>query len=308
MLQGTALKTHLHKLAEKYGFLAVGIAAASKLAEEENRLQSWLEKGYHGTMQYMENHFDKRLDPTLLVPGAKNVVCFLYNYYPSTQKAQHAPQIAKYAYGEDYHRVIKDKLYDLMAELQEAAGPVEGRIFVDSAPVMERQWAVLSGLGWIGKNSLLLRKGVGSFFFIATIICDLELEPDSPTTSHCGTCTACIDACPTQAIVQDGVVDASRCISYLTIERKSDIPEAFQPHLAGFAFGCDICQDVCPWNQFSTPHSEPRFKPGNWIEWEPTRWAEMREDDFNGQFSKSALTRAGFDKIKNNLKYVLQNK
>jgi epoxyqueuosine reductase len=309
MLQGTALKSHLQTLAEKYGFLAVGIAAARKLTEEENRLKSWLEKGYQGTMKYMENHFDKRLDPTLLVPGAKSVICFLYNYYLEAVQQPQTPQLAKYAYGEDYHRVIKDKLYELMAELQVAAGPVDGRIFVDSAPVMERQWAALSGLGWTGKNSLLLRKGVGSFFFIATVICDLELEADKPTTSHCGTCTACIDACPTQAIVQDGVVDASRCISYLTIERKSDIPESFQTHLAGYAFGCDICQDVCPWNQFSTPHTEPRFEPGDWIEWDATHWAGMNETEFEGQFAKSALTRAGFDKIRNNLKYIIpQNK
>lgn len=309
MLQGQALKTRLQKLSEKYGFLAVGVAAARKLDEEENRLKNWLDKGYHGTMQYMENHFEKRLDPTLLVPGAKSVICFLYNYYPAVRQNPDSPQVAKYAYGEDYHRVIKDKLYDLMAELQTETGPIEGRIFVDSAPVMERQWAALSGLGWTGKNSLLLRKGVGSFFFIATVICNLQAEPDQPSTSHCGTCTACIDACPTQAIVEDGIIDASRCISYLTIERKNDIPKAFQSHMAGYAFGCDICQDVCPWNQFSTPHAEPRFEPGDWIEWDATQWAKMDETEFEVQFAKSALTRAGFDKIKNNVKHIIpQNK
>ncbi|NBP05560.1 MAG: tRNA epoxyqueuosine(34) reductase QueG [Bacteroidetes bacterium] len=304
MLQGQALKTRLQKLSEKYGFLAVGVAAARKLDEEENRLKNWLDKGYHGTMQYMENHFEKRLDPTLLVPGAKSVICFLYNYYPAVSQNPDSPQVAKYAYGEDYHRVIKDKLYDLMAELQTETGPIEGRIFVDSAPVMERQWAALSGLGWTGKNSLLLRKGVGSFFFIATVICNLHAEPDQPSTSHCGTCTACIDACPTQAIVEDGVIDASRCISYLTIERKNDIPEAFQPHMENYIFGCDVCQDVCPWNHFSVAHTEPRFDAAEWINWENQTWENMDEATFNKQFGQSAITRAGFDKIKRNLAFL----
>ncbi|MBM3920897.1 MAG: tRNA epoxyqueuosine(34) reductase QueG [Sphingomonadales bacterium] len=309
MLQGAALKSHLQKLSDKYGFIAVGVAAARKLTEEEDRLKSWLEKGYHGTMQYMENHFDKRLDPTLLVPGAKTVISFLYNYYPDGRQNTNAPKVAKYAWGEDYHRVIKDKLYDLVAELQTVLGPFEGRIFVDSAPVMERQWATLAGLGWTGKNSLLLRKGVGSYFFIATIICDLELEPDSPVSSHCGTCTACIDACPTQAIVQDGVIDATKCISYLTIERKSDIPEAFQQKMEGFVFGCDICQDVCPWNQFSTPHTEPRFDAGDWINRDLKAWQNMDAYAFEEQFGKSAITRAGYTKIRETLDFISpQNK
>ena len=309
MLQGAALKTHLQKLSDKYGFIAVGVAAARKLTEEEDRLKSWLGKGYHGTMQYMENHFEKRLDPTLLVPGAKSVICFLNNYYPERRQNPDAPKVAKYAWGEDYHRVIKDKLYDLVAELQTESGPIEGRIFVDSAPVMERQWAAIAGLGWTGKNSLLLRKGVGSYFFIATIICDLELDPDLPVNSHCGTCTACIDACPTQAIVKDGVIDASKCISYLTIERKSDIPEAFQPNMEGYIFGCDICQDVCPWNQFSTTHNEPRFEAGTWINWDNRAWQNISEFVFDEQFGKSAITRAGFSKIRKNMEFVLpQNK
>jgi len=309
MLQGAALKSHLQKLSDKYGFIAVGVAAARKLTEEEDRLKSWLEKGYHGTMQYMENHFDKRLDPTLLVPGAKTVISFLYNYYPDGRQNTNAPKVAKYAWGEDYHRVIKDKLYDLVAELQTVLGPFEGRIFVDSAPVMERQWATLAGLGWTGKNSLLLRKGVGSYFFIATIICDLELEPDSPVSSHCGACTACIDACPTKAIVQDGVIDATKCISYLTIERKSDIPEAFQQKMEGFVFGCDICQDVCPWNQFSTPNTEPRFNAGDWINWDFKAWQNMDTCAFEAQFGKSAITRAGYTKIRETLDFISpQNK
>lgn len=309
MLQGAALKSHLQHLSDKYGFIAVGVAAARKLDEEEDRLKTWLEKGYHGTMHYMENHFDKRLDPSLLVPGAKSVICFLYNYYPAEKQNSDAPKVAKYAYGEDYHRVIKDKFYDLVAELQSESGPIEGRIFVDSAPVMERQWAALAGLGWTGKNSLLLRKGVGSYFFIATIVCDLDIEPDVPTTSHCGTCTACIDACPTKAIVQDGVIDASKCISYLTIERKSDIPQAFQPNMEGYVFGCDICQDVCPWNHFSTPHTEPRFDAGEWINWDESAWKNMDETSFDEQFNKSAVTRAGFTKIRKNLEFITpQNK
>ncbi len=309
MLQGAALKTHLRKLSEKYGFIAVGVAAARKLHEEEDRLKNWLEKGYHGSMQYMENHFEKRLDPTLLVPGAKSVICFLYNYFPEGKQNPEAPKVAKYAWGEDYHKVIKDKLYELVAELQTASGPMEGRIFVDSAPVMERQWASLAGLGWTGKNSLLLRKGVGSYFFIATIVCNLEIEPDEPTGSHCGTCTACIDACPTQAIVQDGVVDASKCISYLTIERKSDIPKAFQLHMEDYVFGCDICQDVCPWNHFSAPNTEPRFDAGDWINWDNIAWQNMDEITFDKHFQKSAVTRAGFTKIRKNLEFIApQNK
>lgn len=309
MLQGAALKTHLQKLSDKYGFIAVGLAAARKLTEEEDRLKNWLEKGYHGTMQYMENHFEKRLTPAALVPGAKSVICFLYNYYPKGRQNTDAPKVAKYAWGEDYHRVIKDKLYDLLAELQTESGPVEGRIFIDSAPVMERQWATLAGLGWTGKNSLLLRKGVGSYFFIATIICDLELDPDLPVSSHCGTCTACIDACPTQAIVQDGVVDASKCISYLTIELKNGIPKAFQPKMEGFVFGCDICQDVCPWNQFSTPHTEPRFDAGDWINWDFQAWQNMDTSAFEEQFGKSAITRAGHSKIRETLDFISpQNK
>ena len=256
----------------------------------------WLEKGYHGEMGYMENHFEKRLDPTLLVPGAKSVISFLYNYYPEKIQNNAAPKISKYTYGEDYHRVIKDKLYLLMDEFKAEIGGLNYRIFVDSAPVMERQWAALSGLGWIGKNSLLLRQGVGSFFFIANVICDAEFEYDQPVTEHCGTCTACIDACPTQAIVADKVIDANKCISYQTIELKQPVPLA-DTH--GWLYGCDVCQDVCPWNRFSTPHSEPRFEPkNNWLEWETGDWHSLTETEFQSTFGQSAMTRAGFDKIK----------
>jgi len=310
MLQGAALKTHLHKLSEKYGFIAVGVAAARKLHEEENKLKNWLEKGFHGSMQYMENHFDKRLDPTLLVPGAKSVICFLYNYYPAEKQNPDAPKVAKYAYGEDYHRVIKDKLYDLVAEMQSASGPIEGRIFVDSAPVMERQWAALAGLGWTGKNSLLLRKGVGSYFFIATIVCDLDIEPDAPTTSHCGTCTACIDACPTQAIVQDGVIDASKCISYLTIELKDQlIPDAFEGKMDNWLFGCDICQDVCPWNRFSKPHTEQAFTAHKEIlNLSSQEWEALEESTFNTLFKHSPLKRSKWKGLQRNIQFINKTK
>ena len=298
------IKTVLQSLAEKHGFLAVGVAKARKLSEEEDSLKQWLANDFHGSMAYMENHLEKRLDPTLLVPGAKSVLCFLYNYYPEKTQHPDAPKVAKYAYGEDYHRVIKDKLHNLMAELQQHVGQTSGRVFVDSAPVMERQWAVLSGLGWIGKNSLLLRKGFGSFFFIATVICDLELPVDSPVTDHCGSCTACIDACPTDAIVQDGVVDASRCISYLTIERKEPIPGHFKDNMEGWIFGCDICQDVCPWNRFSEPAQEPRFQAGEWIDWDAEDWKNLTQQDFEAQFAKAAITRAGFEKIKQSIGFI----
>jgi len=294
----------IKSLSQKLGFIACGISVARKLVEEEENLKEWLSSGYHGKMVYMENHFEKRLDPTLLVPGAKSVVSFLYNYFPDKIQNTNAPKIAKYAYGEDYHTVIKDKLYQLVNELEATTGKIEGRIFVDSAPVMERQWAALSGLGWIGKNSLLLRKSEGSFFFIATLICNLELEADSPTTDHCGTCTACIDACPTQAIVADGVIDASKCISYLTIELKTETPDEFIGKTENWIFGCDICQDVCPWNRFGSPHLEPRFSPiSDWEGWNAEKWENLTEIEFKNAFGKSPLTRAGFEKIKSSLAF-----
>jgi epoxyqueuosine reductase len=292
------IKAELNRLAQDFGFIAVGVSKARRLSEEQNHFEKWLGLGYHGEMQYMENHFDKRLDPTLLVPGSKSVISFLYNYYPSKQQNPEAPKIAKYAWGVDYHKVIKDRLFELIEELIKTSGKIEGRIFVDSAPVMERQWAALSGLGWLGKNSLLLRKGEGSFFFIATLLSDLDLEPDTATTDHCGTCTACIDACPTQAIVADGVIDASKCISYLTIEKKGSVPASFYNQTENWVFGCDICQDVCPWNRFSEPHTETLFQPKEWINWSFKDWEALTIENFKENFSASPLTRAGFEKIK----------
>lgn len=294
----------LKTLSDNMGFIACGVSQARRLDEEEQNLRTWLSRGYHATMGYMENHFEKRLDPRQLVPGASSVISFLYNYYPSEKQNPNAPQIAKYAYGEDYHKVIKDKLFELIAQLQEKTGPFNFRVFVDSAPIMERQWAALSGLGWIGKNSLLLRKGIGSYFFIGNIVCDLNLETDTPTTDHCGSCTKCIDACPTQAIVEDGVIDAARCISFLTIESKESIPPAFENKMENLVFGCDICQEVCPWNSFSLPHQEPRFEPKEWIHWNKEHWFALDEPTFLEYFSHSAITRAGFEKLKANIRFV----
>jgi epoxyqueuosine reductase len=293
------IKKKLQSLAVEHGFIAVGVARARRLAEHENNLKTWLNKGFAGEMQYMHNHLEKRLDPTILVPGAKTVITFLYNYFPSGKQNSSAPKVARYAWGEDYHRVVKDKLFLLVQELEAHGGKLSGRIFVDSAPVMERQWAALAGLGWIGKNSLLLRKGVGSWFFIATLISDIDLPEDQPTTDHCGTCTACMDACPTQAIVSEGVIDARRCISYTTIELKDKTPAEIKANSEGWIFGCDICQEVCPWNSFSVAHSEPRFTPmDNWIEWDRSTWKSLSSEQFNNTFGSSPLTRAGFEKIK----------
>lgn len=325
-------KEFISALAEKHGFLASGFARAEKLNETESQLTVWLEKGYHGKMAYMENHFQKRLNPSLLVEGAKTVICFAYNYFPKAQELELTEvgvnlQIAKYAWGDDYHHVIKEKLFALMSEIQSQIPSFEGRAFVDSAPVMERQWAERAGLGWIGKNSLLLRKGVGSFFFLAEIICNLELEPDKPQTDHCGECTACIDACPTQAIVQPQVIDSTRCISYLTIEDKTwpegkdaiqsnNTSEVFtsndddhtqetvktpepQINTGTWAYGCDICQDVCPWNRFSQPNEEPRFAPREMIRWDHSQWKEALTEpaQIKSQLKKSAMQRAGLKKL-----------
>ncbi len=299
-------KEFISALAEKHGFLASGFARAEKLHETESQLTDWLEKGFHGKMAYMENHFQKRLNPSLLVEGAKTVICFAYNYFPNAQPLELTegvvnPQIAKYAWGDDYHHVIKEKLFVLMGEIQARIPDFEGRAFVDSAPVMERQWAERAGLGWIGKNSLLLRKGVGSFFFLAEIICNLELEPDQQQTDHCGECTACIDACPTQAIVQPQVIDSNRCISYLTIEDKTwpESDEITKTGTESWAYGCDICQDVCPWNKFSQPNQEPRFAPREMISWNNSQWKEALTEParIKSQLKKSAMQRAGLKKL-----------
>ena len=284
------------------GFLACGFAKAERLNDHEVQLDQWLNNGFHGNMGYMENHKAMRLDPTLLVPGAKSVICLAYNYFPETTPLQQnntTPQIAKYAWGDDYHHVIKDKLIKHIDRIKTLNPAFEARAFVDSAPVMERQWAERAGLGWIGKNSLLLRKGVGSFFFLAEIICNLELEPDQQQTDHCGECTACIDACPTQAIVQPQVIDSTRCISYLTIEDKT-WPESIEiSKTESWAYGCDVCQDVCPWNRFSQPNQEPRFAPREMISWNNSQWKEALSEParIKPQLKKSAMQRAGLKKL-----------
>lgn len=290
------------ELAREAGFLDCGIATLRRLDEEENHLKEWLERGYHGKMQYMENHFEKRLDPRLIFPGATHLVLFLYNYYPSEEQAADVPKIARYAWGEDYHRVIKDKLHELAAQLQAKTEDFDYRVFTDSAPIMERQWAQLAGLGWIGKNSLLLHKQRGSYFFIGSLLCNLEFEADQQVTDHCGTCTACIDACPTQAIVADKLINATQCISYLTIEQHAALDDEQANMIGDRIFGCDICQEVCPWNRFSTPHSEPRFAAGDWLLWTKEKWAQLAEPQFHDTFGKSPIARAGYEKMMNNIK------
>lgn len=294
-------------IASELGFDFCGISKAEFLAEDAPRLEKWLKNNAHGKMSYMENHFDKRLDPTKLVPGAKSVVSLLYNYYPEKDLASEAPdkdKIAKYAYGKDYHFVVKDKLKEFMHRLEEQVGQVEGRVFVDSAPVMERQWAAKSGLGWIGKNTLLINKDQGSFFFLAELIIDLELEVDGAIKDYCGTCTKCIDACPTDAITPYSL-DASKCISYLTIELKDEIPSEFKDKMEGWAFGCDICQDVCPWNRFSKPHKEEEFQPKNeLIELFNNNWQDLTEEVFRSAFKGSAVKRTKFGGLKRNLDFL----
>ncbi|HPG09466.1 MAG TPA: tRNA epoxyqueuosine(34) reductase QueG [Saprospiraceae bacterium] len=292
-------------LAQEAGFLLVGIARAERLDREAERLQQWLNLGYQGTMQWMANHFEKRVDPTVLVPGAKSVVCLAYNYYPGeVQQNREAPQVAKYAYGEDYHGLLKKKLKELLDSIRHQYGPVTGRCFVDSAPVLERDWAQRAGLGWIGKNTLLIHPRIGSYFFLAELIIDLELEPDEPVRDHCGTCRKCIDACPTGAIAEEGyLMDGSKCISYLTIELKEEqLPEPYHGKMENWVFGCDICQQVCPWNRFATPHHEPAFTPhGHWFDWNKNEWLEMTEEIFVKEFDKSPLKRPGYAGIRRNL-------
>lgn len=291
--------------ARELGFSFCGIARAEFLEEEAPRLEQWLKDGKHGTMGWMENNFDKRLDPRLLVPDARSVVSLLYNYFPTKQQDDpFAPKISKYAFGEDYHDVIRDKLKELLYRINETVGEVNGRVFVDSAPVMDKAWAAKAGLGWQGKHTNLINKGSGSFFFIAELIIDLELEPDSPVTDHCGTCTACIDACPTEAIVQPYLLDASKCISYLTIELREAIPEEFKGRMENWAFGCDICQDVCPWNRFSAPHQVPRFDAGRAPELTATEWREMTRETFDAVFAKSAVKRTKYEGLMRNVGFL----
>lgn len=291
--------------AKRLGFLSCGISKAEFLETEAPRLENWLNNNMNGQMQYMENHFDKRLDPTKLVEGSKSVISLILNYFPSQVQNTESYKLSKYAYGTDYHFVIKDKLKELLHAIQENIGEVNGRAFVDSAPVLDKAWAAKSGLGWIGKHSNLLTQQVGSFYFIAELIVDLELEYDSPITDHCGTCTKCIDACPTQAIIAPYVVDGSKCISYLTIELKDNIPTVFQDKMDDWMFGCDVCQDVCPWNRFSKPHNEPLFNPHpELLELTKKDWDEITEDTFKKVFKKSAVKRTKFSGLKKNIDFL----
>ncbi|MCA0933566.1 tRNA epoxyqueuosine(34) reductase QueG [Lutimonas saemankumensis] len=292
--------------AKKLGFEACGVAKAEFLSEEAPKLEQWLKQGFHGQMSYMGNHFEKRLDPRKLVPGAKSVISLIYNYFPSETQNRDSYQIAKYAYGEDYHQVIRNKLRSLVSILQSSIGDFNARVFTDSAPVMERTWAQKSGLGWLGKHSLLISKQRGSFFFLAEIITDLEFEYDAPfSTDHCGSCTRCIDACPTEAILPRNTIDANKCISYFTIELKDEIPQVFKNKFEDWAFGCDICQDVCPWNRFSKPHHEEKFQPDpRLLSYSKNDWEEITEEIFREIFKNSAVKRAKFKGFQRNIKFL----
>jgi epoxyqueuosine reductase len=290
----------------RLGFSSVGIAKAEVLTEERSHMSQWLSNGFHGEMSYMENYFDKRLDPTLLVPGAQSVIVLSHNYFPESKLPDDAYAIARYAYGEDYHTVLKDKMQVLVQFIESHIGAFKGRIFTDSAPVLERAWAIKAGLGWQGKNTLLIQKGKGSYFFLAEIILDLDLAYDVPfTTDHCGTCTRCIDACPTQAILPDKILDARKCISYLTIESKSEIPETFQNQWQDWIFGCDICQEVCPWNHFALPHNEPKFQPvPGLMDLSRRNWEEITAELFEKRFENSPLKRTKWEGIKRNVSFI----
>lgn len=295
-----------HK-AHELGFFHVGFSTADFLEEEAPRLESWLNKNHHGEMSYMANHFDKRLDPRLLVDDAKTVISLLFNYYTDQQQTDpEAPKISKYAYGEDYHYVIKDKLKELLAFIQTEIGEVNGRGFVDSAPVMDKAWAKKAGLGWIGKNSNLIHPKKGSFFFIADLILDLKIEADGPIKDYCGTCTKCIDACPTDAIIEPYVVNGSKCISYLTIELKDELlPKEFQGKMDNWMFGCDICQDVCPWNRFSVLHDEQRFMPHpDLLDLKKQDWMDLQEEGFQILFQRSPVKRTKFKGLKRNITFL----
>lgn len=285
--------------------MSCGISKAGFLETEAPRLEKWLNSNSHGQMSYMENHFDKRLDPTLLVDDAKSVVSLLLNYFPEQNQIEDTFKISKYAYGTDYHLVIKEKLKELLYSINENIGAVSGRAFVDSAPVLDKAWAAKSGLGWIGKNSNLITQRVGSFYFIAELIIDLELDYDTITSDHCGTCTACIDSCPTQAIESPYVVNGSKCISYYTIELKDNLPVDMKGKFDDWAFGCDVCQDVCPWNRFSKPHNEPLFNANpDLLSMSKQDWIEITEETFKAVFKNSPLKRTKYDGLMRNIKFL----
>lgn len=295
--------------ARKFGFQSCGISKADFLEEDAKRLELWLKNNQHGEMAYMENYFDKRLDPRLLVEGSRSVISLSYNYFPK-EKIQTLDnfKISKYAYGLDYHEVIKEILREMVAELQEEIGAFEHRIFVDSAPVLERSWARKSGIGWVGKNANLITKQNGSFYFLAEIICDLSLVYDMPTTDHCGSCRRCIDACPTGAILSERNVDGSKCISYATIELKNELPDFFQNKMDDWMFGCDVCQDVCPWNRFSKPHSQPKFMPNDFLKtFQKDNWKELTPELFSEIFRKSPVKRTKFSGLMRNIDFLSSN-
>ena len=291
--------------AKRLGFLSCGISKADFLEEEAPRLEKWLNNNMHGEMSYMANHFDKRLDPRKLVEGSKSVISLLLNYYPENTQLEDSYKISKYAYGQDYHHIIKGKLRQLQEFITEEIGEVHGRAFVDSAPVLDKAWAARSGLGWVGKNSNLLTQQVGSFYFIAELIVDIDLEYDHAVTDHCGTCTACLDACPTQAIVEPYVVDGSKCISYFTIELKNELPYEMKGSFDDWMFGCDVCQDVCPWNRFSKPHNEPLFNPHpELLSMSKKDWEEITLEVFQKVFKKSAVKRTKYSGLTRNIEFL----
>jgi epoxyqueuosine reductase len=295
----------LKERAEVLGFLDCRVARAGFLEAEAPLFEKWLKMGYQADMNWLAQHFDLRMDPRLLVPGARSVVCLSFSYTPKKSMNPDGPRIARYAYGRDYHRVLRKKLKQLLSELRGRFGEFEGRGFVDSAPVHERAWARRSGLGWIGKNSLLLSRSGGSYFFLAVLVTELEFAPDPPVTDHCGSCTRCIEACPTQAIVADGVIDSNRCISYHTIELEAAVPPEFRKDLNGWVFGCDICQEVCPWNRFALEHDEAEFEPPiELFSWGSSEWFELQKDVFERVFSQSPLKRAGYEKIAQTLSLI----
>lgn len=304
MLLKEKYSQQIKSYAQKLGFLSCGISKAEFLQEEAPKLTEWLNKKAHGEMGYMENYFDKRLDPRKLVDGAKSVVSVLLNYYPKEQQKERTYKVSKYAYGKDYHFVIKDKLKHLANYINENIGEVYGRAFVDSAPVMDKAWAKKSGLGWIGKNTNLITPQVGSFYFIGELILDVDLAYDKPIKDYCGTCTKCIEACPTKAL-KPYKIDGSKCISYLTIELKEEIPPEFKGKYNDWIFGCDICQDVCPWNRFSTPHKEPLFNPHKeLLKMDKNNWEEITKEVFNEIFKKSAVKRTKFEGLKRNINFI----
>ena len=310
MLDKCQLSEIIKAEALSVGFLSCGISKAEFLSEEATKLESWLKSSFNGEMSYMERNFDKRLDPRLLVPGCKSVISLLFNYYTEKKaKKDYEPKISSYAYGKDYHFVIKEKLKKLLSRIKNLVGDVNGRVFVDSAPIMERAWAKKSGLGWIGKNTNLINKKAGSFFFIAELIVDLELEYDHPTTDHCGSCTACIDSCPTNALATPYKMDATKCISYATIELKNNIPNSFKDNMKGWIFGCDICQDVCPWNKFSKNHNEPSFEDKkNISDMSKKQWEDLTKEVFDKVFKDSPIKRTGYSGIKRNINFAFSSK